>query len=152
MAGSFAGFGNLAVVPSFPDLLAAAKSMQFTTTTFSSAGTTDTITANQIDAGLYVRSGATAAVTATTDTATNIINALGPNATVGQTFVLWYANLNTSSGVVTVAGGTGVTTSGTLTIPVSGLRLFLGTIVTTTPGSQAVSLQSVFSIGSGVAA
>jgi hypothetical protein len=127
------------------------KFMNPTAASLVSAGTTDTLTAAQIASGIFVRSGATGAVSVTTDTATNIILGLGPNASVGQTFMLIYANLNTSSGAVTMAGGVGVTTVGTLTIPIAGLRLFVGTI-TAVGSTPTVSLVSAFSIGSGVAA
>lgn len=151
MAFSLGRPGNQAAIPSFGDLTQMFALSDPTLATLASAGVTDTLTAYQMQAGIFVRSGATAAVAVTTDTATNIVTALGPNAGVGQSFMLIYANLNTSSGAVTVSAGTGVTTSGTLTIPVAGLRVFIGTVtaIGTTP---TVTLQSAFSIGSGVAA
>lgn len=152
MAFSLNRPGNTGNMTSFPDLLAAISAGMPTATALASSGTADTLSGAQIASGIYVRSGATAAVTATTDTAANIISALGTGVFVGQTFLLFYVNLNTSSGAVTVAGGTGVTTAGTLTIPVAGLRVFVGTVASTTTGSQAVTLNGVFSIGSGVAA
>lgn len=139
-------------IPNYGDLLAAINGAMPSATALASSGTTDTLTGQQIASGLFVRSGATAAVAVTTDTAANIIAALGSGVFVGQTFLLFYANLNTTSGAVTVSGGTGVTTAGTLTIPVAGLRVFLGTVTSVTSGSQAVTLNGVFSIGSGVAA
>lgn len=51
--------------------------------------------------------------TNTTDTATNIIKNFWPNAFVGATAPINVANLN--SGTMTLAGGTGVTISGTAT-------------------------------------
>lgn len=151
MAFSLGAVPQQGAVVSASDLLAMAKAMNPVYQALASAGTTDTLSAAQMLSGVYVRSGATAAVTATTDTATNIIAAI-PNATVGQTFLLFYANLNTSSGAVTVAAGTGVTTGGTLTIPIAGLRVFVGTVTNITAGSQTVYLQSAFSVGAGVAA
>lgn len=150
MAFSLGAVGNQGAIPSFGDLLGMAIGLNPDLATLSSAGTTETLTAYQMNAGVFVRSGATAAVAATTDTAANILTALGPNVNLGMTFMLIYANLNTSSGVVTVAGGTGVTATGTLTIPVAGMRLFIG--VVTNVATPAVTLQSCFSIGSGVAA
>jgi hypothetical protein len=138
--------------PSMPDLLAAVKQLLGQPASLSSAGTTDTLTAAQMLSPVFVRSGATSAVTSTTDTAANIVAALGANVYVGQTFLFFYVNLNTTSGAVTVAAGSGVTTTGTLTIPVAGLRVFMGTVTNITSGSQAVVLNGVFSIGSGVAA
>lgn len=151
MAFSLGAVGNQGSIPSYGDLLNMANGLNPDLATLASAATTETLTAYQINSGIVVRSGATAAVAATTDTATNIVTALGPNAYVGMTFMLIYANLNTASGVVTVSAGTGVTTSGTLTIPVAGMRVFIG-VVTAIGATPTVTLQSAFSIGSGVAA
>lgn len=150
MAFSLGAVGNQGAIPSYGDLLIMANGLNPDLATLVSAGTTDTLTGYQINAGIFVRSGATGAVASTTDTAANIITALGPNTNLGMTFMLIYANLNTSSGVVTVAGGTGVTATGTLTIPVAGLRLFIGTV--TGLATPTITLQSAFSVGSGVAA
>lgn len=144
---------NYAAIPSWGDLIAMANVSNPEVASLAGAGTTDTLTAFQIVSGVFVRSGATAAVTSTTDTATNIITALGGangNVTPGMTFMLIYANLNTSSGAVTVVAGTGVSTQGTLTIPIAGLRLFVGTV--TNVAVPAVTLTSAFSISANVAA
>lgn len=149
MAGSL-GFVNASgVIPNYSDVVAVMRAMAPNATSLNSSGTTQTLSAQQILSGWFIHSGATAAVTVTTDTATNIINAM-VNPYVGQTFLLFYANLNTTSGAVTVAAGTGVSTSGTLTIPIAGLRVFQGTV--TNVSTPAVFLQSLFQIGSGVAA
>lgn len=153
MAFSLGVAGNYAAIPSWGDLSAMANVSNPKVASLASAGVADTLTGFQIAAGIYVRSGATAAVAVTTDTATNIITALGGangNVTPGMSFMLIYANLNTASGAVTVAGGTGVTTQGTLTIPVAGMRIFVGTV--TNVAVPAVTLTSAFSLGSGVAA
>jgi len=150
MAFSLGAVGNYAAIPSYGDLLSMANSLNPDLATLSSAGVTDTLTAFQINSGIFVRSGATAAVTVTTDTAANIVSAIGPNASLGQTFMLIYVNLNTSSGAVTVGGGTGVTTTGTMTIPIAGLRVFIGVI--TNVAIPAVTLQGAFSISANVAA
>lgn len=63
---------------------------------------------------LVVTSGGSAN-TNTTDTATNIISGFWPNAYVGSVALTTIVNLN--SGTMTLAGGTGVTISGTATIP-----------------------------------
>lgn len=85
-------------------------------------------------------------ITDCTDTATNIINAI-PGAKVNQTFALFLANLNSSTGV-TLAGGTGVTIAGTNVIGGLSGRLFLGQVT----GSAAVTLTGCFpwSMGSGL--
>lgn len=150
MGFSLGSPGNIASIPSWGDLIAMFDGMNPDLATLSSAGTADTLSAFQINAGIFVRSGATAAVTVTTDTATNIITALGPNTDLGMTFMLIYVNLNTSSGAVTVVAGSGVTTTGTLTIPIAGLRVFIGTVTNVT--TPAVTLSSAFSISANVAA
>ena len=151
MAGSIGSISSQGAMPNFSDLLLVTKALAPAATSFVSAGTTDVLSAAQIASGLFVRSGVATAVGSTTDTAANIIAAL-PNAYVGQTFALTYINLNTSTGVVTVAGGVGVTAAGTLTIPIAASRVFQGLVTNITAGSQAVFLTSLYSIGSGVAA
>lgn len=150
MAFSLGAVGNYAAIPSYGDLLSMAMSLNPDLAVLVSAGTTDTLTSFQINSGIFVRSGATTAVAVTTDTATNILSAIGPNVTLGQSFMLIYANLNTAAGAVTVTGGAGVTTSGTMTIPVAGLRVFIGVITNTV--TPAVTLQGAFSISANVAA
>lgn len=150
MAFSLGNPGNIGSIPSFADLVGMFDGMNPDLASLSSAGTTDTLTGFQINAGIFVRSGATAAVTVTTDTATNIISALGPQTDLGMTFMLIYVNLNTSSGAVTLAAGTGVTLSGTTTVPIAGLRVYIGTV--TNVATPAVTLQGAFQIGANVAA
>src|ERR1700759_4237097 len=132
MAGSLGGFGNQGQFVTYADLLAAADAGQFVSCSLSSSGASETIPAQQIVGGLYQRTGATAAVAATTDTAANIIAALGPNTKVGQTFLLYYFNTNTAAGAVTISGGTGVTMAGIQVVPILNGVLFLGTVVSTT--------------------
>jgi hypothetical protein len=151
MAFSLGRPTNQGAIPSYGDLIQMFALGDPQYATVASAGTTDTLTGFQINAGIFVRSGATAAVAVTTDTAANIISAAGSNVAVGQTFMLIYANLNTSSGAVTVSGGTGVTTSGTMTIPIAGLRLFIIT-VTALGATPTCTIQGAFSISANVAA
>lgn len=150
MAFSLGAVSNYAAIPSYGDLLAMANSLNPEIASLASAGTTETLTGFQMNAGIFVRSGSASAVAATTDTATNILSALGPNVALGMTFMLFYVNLNTASGVVTVSGGTGVTTSGTMTVPIAGLRVFIGTVTAVT--TPAVTLQGAFQVGANVAA
>ena len=70
--------------------------------------------ANGLINAIVVASGGSAN-TDTTDTATNIIANYWPNAAVGSVALLNLVNLN--SGTTTLAGGTGVTITGTATIP-----------------------------------
>lgn len=149
MAGSLGRVSSQGVIPSLTDLIAVSNALAPAATSLVSAGTTDVLSAQQVLSGLFVRSGVATAVAATTDTAANIVGAM-VNPYVGQTFSLVYVNLNTGTGVVTVAAGAGVTASGTLTIPISGLRVFQGVVTNVT--TPAVSLVSLYSLGSGVAA
>lgn len=130
MAGSLGAFGNVGGYVPYADMLAASNGLQPQSFSLSSAGASETIAAAQIVGGVYTRSGATAAVTATTDTAAAIITALG--ARVGQTFNFQYTNNNTAAGAVTIAGGTGVTMSGAALVPIGYTATFVGTVVTST--------------------
>lgn len=75
--------------------------------------------ANGIVNALVVCSGGSAN-TNTTDTATAILAGYWPGAYIGATALFLDVNLNT--GTQTLAGGTGVTASGTLTIPTLAAR------------------------------
>lgn len=77
--------------------------------------------------------------TDSTDTATNIINAI-PGAVVNQTFPLLLANLG--SNALTMAAGAGVTILGTNVLGGNTMRLFLGQVT----GSAAVSITSCFGL------
>lgn len=79
-------------------------------------------------------------VTDSTDTATNIVNAI-PGAKVNQTFPMLIANMGSAG--LTVAAGTGVTLQGTNVVGGFSMRLFLGQIT----GSAAVTLTPCFSFG-----
>lgn len=70
----------------------------------------------------FVVTSGGSANTNTTDTATNIINGFWPNAYVGAVAPCYFANLN--SGTMTLAGGTGVTISGTATLVTLALGVF----------------------------
>lgn len=97
---------------------------------------------NQLVGGIIRRFGFGAATTDSTDTATNIVNAI-PGAVVGQTFPLIIANLG--SGALTIAGGTGVTMAGTAVVASQAMRLFLGQVT----GSAAVTITNQFQWGGG---
>jgi len=60
--------------------------------------------------------------TNTTDTATAIINTFWPTGVVGSRALLWYVNNN--SGTNTLAAGTGVTLTGTATIPTLAIGVY----------------------------
>jgi hypothetical protein len=108
-----------------------------------------TLTAAALMAGFITRAGPTAAFTDTTDTAANILSALAvnPNAIpeYGQTFLMVYVNL--SAYAATIAAGTGVTLSGTMTVPANGIRFLLGTVT----GPTTVSIGSLFALSGATA-
>lgn len=81
----------------------------------------------------------TAAATATTDTAANIIAAI-PNRYPGQTYRLRVINSSSGAFAWTIAGGTGVTVNGTATVAQNTWREFIVTVGSTL---STVTLQSV---------
>lgn len=82
-----------------------------------------------------------AAQTVTTPTAALLIaqlQTLTPSVTTGYVFMLRFVNVGgTSSGVWTVAGGTGVTVTGNATVAVANSRIYQGTLTSAT----AITLQ-----------
>lgn len=101
---------------------------QNNTLTTAGAGT---LTAALLLGALIVRSGPTAAFTDTTDTAANIISAIqtgAPSAAIGFSFDVYIVNntgnANTTGYAQTIAGGTGVTASGLLSIAPNCVGLF----------------------------
>ena len=106
-------------------------------------GAAATYTGTQLTGGFIRRGGQAVATTDSTDTATNIVNAI-PGAVVGQTFPVMIANL--SSAALTVAAGTGVTLTGTAAISRFSTRLYLATVT----GSAAVTMTNCFEFSSGV--
>lgn len=80
------------------------------------ATSTATLTAAQMLGGILLGSPGTSAATYTTLTGT-LLDAAVPNAKVGSTFDLTIVNVDgSSSGVITLAGGTGVTIVGLATV------------------------------------
>lgn len=80
------------------------------------ATSTASLTTSQLLSGILLGSPGSSAATYTTPTGTEIDTALG-NAKVGSTFDLSIQNVDGSgSGVITLAGGTGVTISGLATV------------------------------------
>lgn len=82
------------------------------------ATVTATLTAEQVLGGVLVGSPGTSAATYTFPTVTALEAELN-QAKVGQTFELVIINLGTSSGVITVAVGTGWTLVGMATLPIT---------------------------------
>jgi len=85
--------------------------------------TNRTYTADEVLKGLIVRDPTTTAVTDTLPTAALLLAAL-PGAKVGTNIFLLIKNLGTSTGVVTVAAGSGGTLSGTATVAAISTKLF----------------------------
>lgn len=80
------------------------------------------ITAAALAGGLITSSGKTANRTFTTDTAA-LIAAAFPNMDIGDCMIVMVASLDGFSAIV--AGGTGVTASGNLTVPLNSAKMFL---------------------------
>ena len=100
-----------------------------------------TLTGTQMVGGVVEFSGSTTAVTVNTATAAAILAAMqtiDPNAGVGSTIQLTLVNDNTSSGAITVTGGTGVTLSGptATTIAIAAAKRYLTKILTATTASM----------------
>lgn len=89
------------------------------------SGASATLTTAQVTGGTLVAgSGLTAAIAYTTPTGAQLDAAI-PNATkVGQSFEMVLINLGTTSAVVTLTGGTGVTIVGLNTLAVSTSSFF----------------------------
>ena len=83
------------------------------------ATATATLTAAQITGGLLVATAGTGAVSYTMPTAA-AIDAVFVNAKVNSTFELKVVNLGTSSGIITMVVGTGITAVGNLLIAITG--------------------------------
>lgn len=89
------------------------------------ATTTATLTAAQVTGGLLVGTAGTGAVSYTMPTAA-AIDAVFTNAKVNSTFELKVVNLGTSSGVITMVVGTGITAVGNLLIAITGSAAGVG--------------------------
>lgn len=89
------------------------------------ATATATLTVTQIINGLLVGNPSTSAASYTLPTAA-LIDATLTNAKVGSTFDLTIVNLGTSSGLITVVVGTGITAVGNLVIAITGSAAGVG--------------------------
>lgn len=105
-----------------------------------SSGVTATLTVTKLIGVLYNMSGGTAAVTLTTPTAAAIVAAI-PSCQIGDRFSWICNNANTSSGAMTLAGGTGVTLSaGLATTAISAAREYHFIVTNNVVGSEAVTV------------
>lgn len=82
------------------------------------ATATATLTAAQVTGGVLVGDPSTSAASYTLPTA-SAIDAVMTNMKVGSTFDLTVINLGTSSGVITILAGTGITLVGMVTMPIT---------------------------------
>lgn len=127
------GTGAIAfTVPMFyettPDTIATAGNATFTTA--------------QVLGGIILRDPAGGARTDTTPTAAALV-AAAPGVAIGSTFSLLIRNTADAAETITIAGGTGVTVSGTATIAQSNSKLFLVRFNAVAAGSEAVTIYSV---------
>ena len=83
------------------------------------ATATATLTAAQITGGILVGNPSTTAASYTLPTAT-LIDAVFTNAKVNSTFDLTVINLGTSTGLITMVVGTGITAVGNLVVAITG--------------------------------
>ena len=89
------------------------------------ATATATLTVTQITNDILVGNPSTTAASYTLPTAA-LIDATLTNAKVGSTFNLTIVNLGTSSGLITVVVGTGITAVGNLVIAITGSAAGVG--------------------------
>jgi hypothetical protein len=101
-----------------------------------------TYTAAQIIGGLILRDPAGDNRTDTTHTAAQIL-AVIPNAIVGSAFEFTVRNDADAAETITVAGGSGVTPSGTMTIAQNNTKRFMVVFTNVTAASEAATLYSL---------
>ncbi len=131
-------------VVNYADLIQSIKLAQPFNTSLAGSGVTETLAARSILSGYYLRSGATAAVAVTTDTAANIIAAMGGStgSYIGQTSILYYTNNNSAAGAVTFTAGVGVTLSAAVAVPIYNTAII--TITVTSATTVAFSIVGYF--------
>lgn len=112
-----------------------------TVTTQATAGA-QTYTAAQLVGGLILRDPNGGAVTDTTATAALLVAAFD-NPVVGTTFEVIIRNTADAAETITVAGGTGVTVSGTATIAQNNSKGFLVRLDNVTAAVEAVTMYSL---------
>lgn len=114
--------------------------VQFATAALSSSAAS----AGQLSGGAIVvmnNSGGTPG-TYTTRTAAQMLADSG--LVKGNRYLLLLVN-GQATGTLTLAGGTGVTVSGTATVAANTARLFTVDVTNTTPGSEAITITNVMS-------
>mgnify|MGYP001603505799 FL=1 len=114
---------------------------KYTVTTNSTVGDL-TYTAAMLLGKVILRDPNGLARTDTTATAALIVAAM-PNCQVGTSFSFLVRNTADAAETITVAGGTGVTASGTMTIAQSNSKLFTVVLTNVTGGTEAATLYSI---------
>ena len=89
------------------------------------ATATATLTVAQVTGGLLVGNPVTTAASYTLPTAT-LLDAQMTNMKVNSTFTLTIINLGTSTGLITVVAGAGITTSGNWVVAITGSAAGVG--------------------------
>ena len=102
---------------------------------------TATVTIAQLRKQLFL-SVPTGAATFTLPTAALLVAGL-PGCAVGDTFSIWINNASAGANTITVAGGTGSTDDGTLTVAQHVIRQFVINITNVTGSSEAYTLWGV---------
>ena len=97
----------------------------YATASQQTATATATLTVAQITGNLLVGNPSTTAATYTLPTAA-AIDAVITNAKIGSTFNLTVINLGTSTGLITMAVGTGITAVGNLVVAITGSAAGVG--------------------------
>jgi hypothetical protein len=97
----------------------------YATASQQTATATATLTVAQITGNLLVGNPTTTAATYTLPTAA-AIDAVITNAKIGSTFNLTVINLGTSTGLITMAVGTGITAVGNLVVAITGSAAGVG--------------------------
>jgi hypothetical protein len=110
-------------------------------TTLTTAGN-QTLTTAQMTAGYLLRDPNGGDVTDTTPTAAQIVAAI-PNCQTNSSFLWIVKNTADAAETITIAGGTGVTITGTATIAQNNTKIFLVVVTDPTSGSEAVTIYSI---------
>lgn len=118
--------------------------------TLANVTNTATLTAAQ-SYNSIVRGIPTSTATYTTESAANIITAVGGDCAVGTCFRIVVINAAATAITVTLGGGSGVTVSGVATVVQNASKEFIGYVTNVTAGSQAITLYGLGSTGSAVA-
>lgn len=136
---------NVGVIggPSFTDLMTPGRFYQSWRRSTETSATGVTLTAAQMLSGWIVRSGTGGDVTDTTPTAALLVSGgPGVGAPANTTRLMAYYNSDAAD-TITIGAGSGVTLSGTMTVPPNSFGWFLIEYTNTSSGSEAVVIYRV---------